>query len=223
MATQWTIVDLGAGDEEIEAARSLLAPDELRRAARFLREVDRRHFVAARAALRRTLAKALGGDARDVAFRYGRHGKPSLAGTDGTIRFNLSHAGGRALIAWTRGIEIGVDIENVRAVRYGGKIARRYFSDDEQRAFAGLADERWNEAFFRCWTRKEAFIKAVGDGLSYPLRTFTVPMEPTVAAGDIRVDGAGASSTAWKLDTVDAGSGFVAAIVTEGANRPASS
>ncbi|HEX4824472.1 MAG TPA: 4'-phosphopantetheinyl transferase superfamily protein [Candidatus Polarisedimenticolaceae bacterium] len=209
MMPRWEIVDLDAGAEDVAAARTVLAPDELARAARFLREEDRRRFAMARSALRRTLAREMGADPRAIAFRYGPNGKPSLEGNE--LRFNLSHAGGRALIAWTDGGEIGVDIENVRPVRFGEKIARRYFSDDERRAFGGISDARWNETFFRCWTRKEAFIKAIGDGLSYPLRSFDVPMGVRVADGSIRADGA----RRWRLDSIDAGPGFVAAIVTE--------
>src|SRR5262245_7769558 len=109
---RWQLFDLDVQDDEVEAGRSVLSPDALARAARFLRDVDRRHFIVARSSLRRTLARETGSDPRTIAFRYGAHGKPSLDGEGPS--FNLSHAGGRALIAWTHEGEVGADIENVR-------------------------------------------------------------------------------------------------------------
>lgn len=205
------IVDLDVGAAALDALALTLSENERKRAARFLRDEDRRRFVAARGALRKILGGVIGLAPERVAFVYGPHGKPALSGGD--VRFNLSHTAGRALIAWTRGAEIGVDIEAVRPLRFGARIARRYFSEDEQAALAGITDASWEEGFFRCWTRKEAFIKAVGDGLSHPLRTFTVPLDRVVSDEPVRV--AGDDRVLWQVSTVDAGPGFLAAIVTE--------
>lgn len=211
------IVDLDVAAGAIDDARLVLSPDELRRAERFLREKDRARFVAARAWLRRTLGHALAVPPERVAFDYGPHGKPELASPfdESGIRFNLSHSGGRALLAWARGREIGADLEALRPVRYGAQIARRFFSDDEQRALPDPADERWDTAFFRCWTRKEAFIKAIGDGLSYPLRAFTIPMTERPVGEYVRVQGDEVASRRWILTAVDAGENFLAAVVCE--------
>jgi len=211
------VAELDVSVEGIAHGRALLAGDELRRAERFLRDVDRNRFVAARAMLRGILGRALGVTPESVAFVYGTHGKPALAPPldESGLRFNLSHSAGKALMAWTDGAEIGADLELVRPVRYGVKIARRFFSDDEQAAFAGLEEALWDETFFRCWTRKEAFIKAIGDGLSYPLRSFSVPMAAAASREPVRVGGDPMGAGRWFLSTVDAGAGFLAAVVWE--------
>jgi 4'-phosphopantetheinyl transferase len=211
------VAELDVAAAAIERSRVLLSADELRRASRFLREEDRARFIAARAWLRVLLGRALGVAPASVAFVYGPHGKPALAPplAASGVRFNLSHSAGKALAAWTTGAEIGADIEAVRSVRYGEKIARRYFSDDEQAEMAGPAAPPWDESFFRCWTRKEAFIKAVGDGLAYPLRSFSVPMTPEALRAPVRVHGPAGASRRWSLSSVDGGPGFLAAVVVE--------
>lgn len=209
--------ELDLPDDAIENARGVLSDDERRRADRFLREEDRTRFIAARALLRRTLAEALGERPERLAFAYGAHGKPALAAPfDASgLRFNLSHSAGRALLAVARDCEVGVDLERIRPVRFGAKIARRFFSDGEQHALDGVAGSAWNEGFFRCWTRKEAFIKAVGDGLSFPLKSFSVPMGREVRDQAVQVHDSSGTSRRWILSSVDAGPGFLAAIVAE--------
>jgi len=211
------LIDLDVAAAATARSRSLLAADELRRAERFLREADRARFIAARAMLRGILGRALDVPPPRVVFVYGPHGKPALAPplAASGLRFNLSHSGGKALVVWTIGGEIGADIELVRSVRYGVKIARRYFSDDEQAVMTRPDAPPWNEAFFRCWTRKEAFIKAIGDGLAYPLRSFSVPMTPAPSKDPVRVYGDASASSRWSLSSIDAGPGFLAAVVTE--------
>lgn len=196
--------DLDLSPAEIEAAYAILSPDERTRADRFVFEKHRRRFIAARARLRAVLGSFLGTDPRAIAFRYGAKGKPELAAPfeDRGLRFNLSHSEDRALVALAEGRELGADVEAVRAVRHGPAVARRFFSEEEQRGLAGLHGGAWDEAFFRCWTRKEAVIKAIGDGLSYPLRSFST-------VGD--------AVGPWRLHDLDAGRGFQAALAVEGA------
>lgn len=217
MTPSFQLVTLDVGAEALEGARATLAVDEVRRAERFLRDEDRRRFVAARALLRRTLGSALGIAPERVAFVYGAHGKPALAPSqaESGIRFNLSHSAGRAFVAWTSGREIGTDLEAIRPVRFGEKIARRFFSGDEREIVLRAPDATWDATFFRCWTRKEAFIKAVGDGLSYPLRSFSVPMGEAPSQAPIRVHDDAEASRRWSLSTIDAGPGFLAAFVVE--------
>ena len=209
--------ELDLPPSELEQARSVLSARERERAARFLRDEDRARFIAARAMLRHALARELGVPPAQLEFVYGGHGKPALAAPfgDGGLRFNLSHSAGRALLAFAYGRELGVDLEKVRPVRFGAKIARRFFTEEEQRALDGLTAAAWDEGFFRCWTRKEAFIKAVGDGLSYPLKSFSVPMGPAAMDEDVRVHGAQAAQRLWSVSVVDAGPGFLGAIVAE--------
>ena len=209
--------ELDLPDDALEDARSVLSDDERKRAARFLRHGDRVRFIAARCLLRRTLAEALDARPERLAFAYGAHGKPALAASfDASgLRFNLSHSGGRALLAVARGRDVGVDLERIRPVRFGPKIARRFFSDGEQRTLDGFTGSAWDEEFFRCWTRKEAFIKAVGDGLSFPLKSFSVPMAREAEAEAVQVHDGSRTSRRWILSAVDAGPGFLAAIVAE--------
>ena len=138
-----------------------------RGAERFRFERGRRRFIAARGLLRRLLGAYLDRAPADVAFAYGRKGKPRTAG----LHFNLSHSGERALIALGR-IPLGVDIERLRPLRDPEAIARRFFSRTERETLAAQPAERKIEAFFACWTCKEAYVKAVGDGLAISLRSF---------------------------------------------------
>lgn len=208
-------------DPPAEAVRrhaGLLAPDERARAERFHFERDRRRFSVARGVLRHLLGRYLAADPRRVAFRYESHGKPALA--DGTagggLRFNVSHSGEVALYAFARGRELGVDVEEVRPMEDGLDIAERFFSQAEVAAFRALPADVRDEAFFNCWTRKEAYIKAVGEGLSFPLHVFDVSLAPgeparLIASRDPR------QAERWSLRALpDPAPGYRAAIVVEG-------
>jgi 4'-phosphopantetheinyl transferase len=213
-SVQIEVVDLDVPEASLREARRLLSDKETKRSARFLRDEDRTRFVAARSFLRRTLGKQLGIPAEKVEFAYGAHGKPGLAApfSASDLRFNLSHSAGRAVLAWTKGREVGVDLEKLRSVKYGVKISQRYFTDEERAVFDGIDGPAWDEAFFRCWTRKEAFIKAVGNGLSYPLRSFSVPTGATVAEAPVHVHADG-PEIRWLASSIDVGPGFLGAFV----------
>lgn len=204
--------------EVIRSHAALLAPDERARAERFRFERDRRRFVVARGVLRTLLGRYLGTDPRRVAFRYESHGKPALGegfGGQG-IHFNVSHSGEMALYAFARGRELGVDVEEVRPMEDGLEIAERFFSPAEVAAFRALPAEIRDEAFFNCWTRKEAYIKAVGEGLSFPLHVFDVSLAPgeparLLASRDAK------QAERWSLQGLpDPAPGYRAAIVVEG-------
>jgi 4'-phosphopantetheinyl transferase len=217
-AVHTIVADLDVSPDAVREARRLLSGDERGRADRFVFERDRSRFVAARGLLRTLLGRILSRPAPSLEFMYGAHGKPALgpALAGSGLRFNLSHSEGRALVAWTHGAAVGADLERVRPVAYGDAIARRFFSDDEQASLAGVEGAAWDAAFFRCWTRKEAFVKAIGDGLHHPLRAFTVPVAEDAAQARIVLHDAPSEPPAWTLDAVDAGPGFVAAVVSEG-------
>jgi 4'-phosphopantetheinyl transferase len=195
-----------------------LSSDESARAARFHFPGDRQHFVASRALLRMVLAGYLATDPGSLSFSYSKKEKPALGPAHATsdITFNVSHSGGIALFAFTRRREIGVDVEQVRLDFDVEAIARRFFSAHEQRQLAGLPNEKRFEAFFRCWTRKEAYIKATGEGLSLPLHQFDV----SVAADDqeallsTRPDNS--EVALWSLREIPAGPGYVAALCVRG-------
>jgi 4'-phosphopantetheinyl transferase len=155
-----------------------LSQDERRRAEQFQLELPRRRFIVTRVALRRLLAEYLDMPAADISLAYSPRGKPMLGGTrTGTsLHFNLAHTHDLALVAVTRGCDIGVDVERLRAVSHLESIARRYFHPAELGAILNARAESRNKAFLRCWTAKEAVVKAIGAGLTDSLAEFCVPV-----------------------------------------------
>lgn len=195
-----------------------LSADERTRAERYHFERDRRRFVACRAILRAILAPHAGVPAGEVRFRYGARGKPALdvPGGGPGIRFNVSHSDGLALFALTRGREVGVDVERIRAVDGADRIAERFFSVPEREALRVLAPAAQLDAFFTCWTRKEAYVKGRGEGLGYPLDLFAVSVTPDAPA---RLWSAGADAAEiarWSLAALPQSDGYVAALAVEG-------
>jgi 4'-phosphopantetheinyl transferase len=190
----------------------LLQPDELDRANRFYFEKDRKRFVIARGFLRVLLGRYLQNDPKSLMFSYGAYGKPALAAT--SLRFNMSHSGNVALYALTEGREIGVDVERVRADFTSDDIARRFFSPFEVESLCGLPGEERVEGFFRCWTRKEAYIKATGRGLSQPLDGFDVTLGPSESAALLRNDDG--THERWTMADIEVGPGYAGALAVEG-------
>jgi 4'-phosphopantetheinyl transferase len=227
-------VDLEAIGEDESRWRQLLSSDELARAMRFHFSRDRQRFVAARAWLRTILASYLATDPSGLRFCYSKKEKPFLGPphADTGITFNLSHSGGIALFAFARQREIGVDVEQLRPDSDLEAIARRFFSAREQSQLAALPAEEKVNAFFRCWTRKEAYIKATGDGLSLPLSQFDVSLAPgeTNALLATRPEGLQDSTEEedgteedsseeagrWLLREVPGGPGYIAALCVRG-------
>lgn len=155
----------------IREMTSWLSADERERASRFRVEIHRSRFAAARGLLRLLLARYRSTTPDAVQFAYGQHGKPSLAG-DTTLHFNVSHTEGWAVYALAR-VEVGVDIQELRARTDYARIAARFFSPGEVAELQALPPDRAARAFVACWTRKEAYLKARGLGLSL-LSTFDV-------------------------------------------------
>ena len=195
-----------------------LSPDERARAARFRFEPHRTAFVAGRGAQREILARYTGLPPHALAYRASEHGKLSLDGAAaaGGIHFNVSNAGDLALVAVTRGREIGVDLEQLKPMPDGMDIASRFFSAPENQVFAALPEEARDLAFFHCWTRKEAYIKAVGEGLSMPLDRFDVAFAPGEPARLLRTRGNEAEAARWTMAELHPGPGYVGAMVVEG-------
>jgi 4'-phosphopantetheinyl transferase len=162
-------------DERVRDANELLDDPERERANQFLFERDRHRFVTTHAWVRLVLGRCLDRPAQSLRFAVGRHGKPYLVDAALDLRFNVSHAGDRALLALTCGREVGADIERERPIEVGD-LARRFFAPPESQALQALTAAEQIPAFFRCWTRKEAFIKAIGDGLACPLDQFAVSL-----------------------------------------------
>jgi 4'-phosphopantetheinyl transferase len=202
-------------DHPVQLYLDLLQPEEIARANRFHFERDRKHFVIARGFLRRLLGSYLQTDPKQLQFSYGAYGKPALDGEfrGSTLRFNLSHSHGVALYALTEGREIGVDVEHERADFAGKDIAERFFSPLEVEVLCGLAEDDRVAGFFRCWTRKEAYIKATGRGLSQPLDGFDVTLEPGDDVALLRTDDG--STERWRLVNVAVGPGYAGALAVE--------
>jgi 4'-phosphopantetheinyl transferase len=210
---------LARAPQELERLAAVLDDEERSRAGRFRFPVHRDRFVAGRGIQRLLLGRYLGQPPAALRYRHAEHGKPALDGPagDGGLRFNVSNADDGLLVAVARGRELGVDLERLRPMPDGLDIARRFFSEPENEAFAAIPEEQRDLAFFTCWTRKEAFIKAVGEGLSMPLACFDVTLAPGEPARLLATrDSATAQAARWTLRELDPGPGWLAALAVEG-------
>lgn len=204
---------LDCGDPLLAELQSTLASDEQARASRYIFASDRNHFVASRGILRELLGRYVGRPASGIQFQYARHGKPSLCPEflRLPIRFNVSHSRGFSLFAFSLGRDVGVDVELVRS-DFGGKdIADRYFSPQEVQELRALPAALQAEGFFLCWTRKEAYLKARGEGLHIPLESFSVSLTPGLPE---RLQSA--DSARWSLRSLRPDQRYVGALVAGG-------
>jgi 4'-phosphopantetheinyl transferase len=202
---------LNAQPQERARLSSYLDKDEVSRAERFVFARDRDHFIVAKGRLREMLGEYLHCPPGAVQLKTGRHGKPSLLDDRHPLRFNLSHSHGLALYGFCMGRELGIDAEKIRPGFAGQGIAERYFSAAEQRELTEVPKELRDTAFFLCWTRKEAYIKAHGDGLQIPLDSFDVSLKPDEPA-TLR----SADRGRWSVRSFTPAPEFVAAIIVEG-------
>ncbi len=206
---------LRLGEAHLDAAqfRPLLDPVECARADRYRFDADRNRFTTARGVLRKLLARYTNLDERELGFTTSRHGKPAIdPNVSGIpIEFNVSHSGALALIAFTARHAVGVDVEEIGRRVSDEKIAERFFSPDEVARLRDLPEADRRVAFFRCWTRKEAFIKAHGDGLSLPLDSFSVTLDGDDSPRLLRFDGEPGIGH-WRLAAPDPGVGYAAAV-----------
>jgi 4'-phosphopantetheinyl transferase len=192
-----------------------LDSEERERANRFHFAKDRDHFIAARGRLRAILSRYLQIQPRDLRFVYGARGKPSLAGQTGGLRFNLAHSHGLALYAIAEGREVGIDVEFIRPSVAGEGIAERFFSRLEVAALRSLPPTQRQVGFFTCWTRKEAFLKAHGEGLGYGLNQFSVSVAPDEPAALVAIPSDPEAAAHWSLQDLAPGPGYVAALAVE--------
>ncbi|MGH9968419.1 MAG: 4'-phosphopantetheinyl transferase family protein [Pyrinomonadaceae bacterium] len=199
----------------------MLSADETDRANRFVFERDCHRFVVARGFLRMILGWYIHRRADELQFDYTKHGKPCLAEpyADTDLKFNVSHSTNFALYGLTLGREIGVDLEQVRSDIEIEQIASRMFSTNEVRQLRSLpSDDVRVWAFFNCWTRKEAFLKAKGSGLFFPLDQFSVTLLPGDPASLVETQWNMYEMQRWSLEAIDVAQGYAAAIAVEGNN-----
>ncbi len=210
--------DLDRPAAERARFEGVLSRAERERAERFRFERDRQRFVVRRGLLRQLLAAYLQVDPARVGIGYGSHGKPELVPPSGrgSLRFNLSDSGPVALYAFALGQEVGVDVEELRVVPEADQIGRRFFSPAECAELADVAAEQRNEAFLLCWTRKEAFLKAGGEGLFCPLDSFDVTLRPGAPAAVLNVRGGGPGAASWSLHHLEPCAGYVGALAVLG-------
>jgi 4'-phosphopantetheinyl transferase len=212
-------VSIQAPDSIVEQFQRLLAPDEADRAAKFRFHQLRTAYILGRGALRILLGRYLNSPPQDLTFRYGSKGKPTLD-APGPLQFNASHSGDLALFAFTMDCEIGVDVEAIRPMPDIENIARRFFCAEETVELMSLPAGQREHAFFLCWTRKEAYIKATGEGLSTPLDAFRVTLRPSEPAGMIQLAGDPIAARRWTLHDLPPAPGYAAAVAYRDAPRP---
>jgi 4'-phosphopantetheinyl transferase len=212
------IASLDCPQSEMKYFENILAEDEINRANRFHFKKDRERFVAGRGLLRMILSSYVGMPANEIIFTYGCHGKPGLRRQDGrpAIEFNLAHSGGTAIYAITRDRPVGVDIEVMKYEFPLESVAEHFFSTVEVAALRSLPQPMQRIAFFKCWTRKEAFIKALGDGLSCPLSDFDVSLTPGEPASLLNIGWAPEETSRWCIEDINAVAGCAAAVVFSG-------
>lgn len=177
---------------DVFSSEALLSADERTRAARFKFNIHRNRFIAGRVALRQLLGAYLGVNAQDVVFSYSPAGKPSLVGS--SLNFNLAHSESVAHLVVGLGGMLGVDVEVIHAIDDMPDVARHSFSEDEFKRWSNLLEKERVPAFYRCWTRKEAVLKATGEGIAHRLKTFDVAFEPGDAPAVLR-----GRESAWTL------------------------
>ena len=207
-------------DTRVQAVARSLSRAELARAQKFRSRSGYREYVVTRGLLRQVLSSVAGLDPSRADFHYGEHGKPALnARVSGeSVAFNVSHSHGLALVALTLGGRLGVDLEKIRPEVEWRDLARRYFSEAECRALERRPEKDALKAFFTCWTRKEAFVKALGAGVSYGLKEFDVSIDPEEDYAALTIRSQDEDAAGWLVKHLPVPDSHVAALAVD---RPA--
>lgn len=196
----------------VAAARTLLSRDERARADRFVYDRHRRRYTVAQAHLRRVLAELTGTRPDRIGFHFGRHGKPFLPGGPS---FNQSHSEERIMIAVAAEGRLGVDIEEIRDVKHMLALSDKNFAPDESAGLRAATGRERRAHFFRLWTRKEAFLKALGVGLTHSLRSFSVDPSPQATQGLLAVRDLPENPAEWHLAGIPCSEGAEAALAVD--------
>lgn len=217
---QLWVADLDRPPLPLGRLAASLDPEERRRAGRFRFDVHRDRFTAGRGLLRHLLGRFLGLSPKAIVFRYGWKGKPHLALPRGyagaELRFNLSHSANGALFAVARGRTLGVDLERLRPLDDAEALVERFFHPSERRVFAGVPPEERLTCFYAGWTRKEAYVKARGDGLSLPTTEFEVVLAPGEPPRLVGFEREAEEVERWSFASVEPARGFLGAVAVEG-------
>lgn len=213
------VIDVFCASLDLPAARMAqlaahLSDDERARAERFAIEQPRRRFIAARGILREILGAMLRVEPARLNFCYNSFGKPQLAETSNGVFFNLAHSDSLAVYA-VAAQELGVDIERIRPLPDAQEIAARFFSARESACLRGISEERRTEAFFNCWTRKEACLKAVGLGLSETLNEIEVSLQPGEMTGLFGGSSSAEKNARWSLQALNPAPQYVGALAAK--------
>lgn len=202
----------------VQQLMTVLNSEEKQRAAKFLVSDAKNNFIIARAALRCLIANYLKCQPEAIILQQNPHGKLYLE--NNSLKFNLSHSRDLALFAFTLNRPVGVDIEFMRDKLFEEDIAQRFFAPAEVAALLALPQEKRKQAFFNCWSRKEAFIKAVGVGIFYPLDQFEVAVDcDATGEKSLHIHAATEQAKNWKLYALDIAKDYAAAVVTQGAAK----
>jgi 4'-phosphopantetheinyl transferase len=216
----WTL-RTAASRNVIAEFEGILAPDEKRRAAQFRLGRPRESYILTRAILRYLLGSYLGQRPASIQLEYRANGKPALV-PDAGIRFNVTHSGDMAALALTNCCDIGIDLEQLRPLPEFDQIAASFFCSEEIAEINLPSGEERERAFFNCWTRKEAYVKASGVGLSRPLKSFRVTVKASTPVRLVFLDDEINASRSWTLHDLQLGSDYASAIAYSDRQRPLS-
>jgi 4'-phosphopantetheinyl transferase len=206
---------LDKSGEQVSSLESMLSRDERSRAQQFKFETDRNRFIAGRSLLRTILSSYVPLDPARLSFTYSQGGKPALKDISDTLHFNVAHSKDLILIAVTRACAVGIDVEGIRPMNDAEDIAARFFSPREAAKLMALPGDERSTAFFNLWARKEAWLKATGDGLSEMLNQVEVSFLPEEPARVLAISGKVEASKRWTLMNLAPAAGFAAAVAAE--------
>jgi 4'-phosphopantetheinyl transferase len=213
----WTL-PTQAADAVVAKFEQVLASNEIERASRFRFPHLRDSFVIRHGVLRHLLGRYLQLNPAKVLFDYGPNGKPGLNPATGP-QFNMTHSAGMAAIALGTDCQIGIDLERIRPLPEMQHIASSYFCPEEVAEIAFLPQHEREPAFFRCWTRKEAYVKAIGEGLSAPLNSFRVTLQADAPARLVHLGGDATAASGWTLHDLNLAPDCTAALAYSGRPR----
>lgn len=209
--------DLNVSTCELERLKSVLSPHEVERSARFHFDRHRNHYIAAHGGLREVIARYLSLAPNNLEFDHGPRGKPFLAGSVNSsgLQFNLAHSEAFALLAISPQARVGVDVEHVRTLPDAEELVARFFSSREASQFRALSHHQRDEAFFNLWTRKEAWLKATGEGIGHLLAEVEVSFLPAAPARLLSLPNGYNEGLKWSLISIAPAKGFVGAVAVE--------